>query len=867
MFILLYHWGFLVSRSAIEPCKSPQSVNGVNLMEHHSMGYFFCIAGLVLLIGTVSAAIDPVVNNTIIGQSAIVFIGEQGLNVTHALNQAQGTSPDGIPPLTTIGWWPSAALVSRTSPVKTIELNERYTSLTVAQGDFVGYTGNWYVLQDNGFSSAGLAFIVADPTLGITVWDFDHESDVTGGAVLQGTRLGFRVDTNMYAATYDPFRSPINPATDGYIDIWVKNESGGRLSALYNDSVSAGTVAGPNSLKGDFVTTQPWFWGSSHTAWQTGARDASGQYVTPPGTYAIWAVSNLNNMRTNYKIAGADYTGKTVSPTCTVTIVPPLPGTEPVAAFSANITEGDMPLTVKFTDASTNAPTSWAWDFNNDGTIESTEQNPVYTYTSNGTYTISLNATNADGYNILRNTGYITVTLPPSTVTLSSSRIAGPGGRTTLLLVMDKAPAGLSGYAVNLTYDKTVVNITQATFPAWASLKSAKGLGEANDLRLMAVDLLKKVQPGATNIEFATITVEGIRPGTTSINITRFEIDDAAGHGIYPTLINGTVTILSVPPVAAFTGTPTSGTVPLTVEFTDASTYSPTNWTWDFGDGGASAVQNATHLFTTAGTYTVNLTVTNASGSTTVTRIGYIHVTPYANFTTNITAGPAPLSIRFTDTSTGTPTSWNWSFGNGRYSRYKNFIYTYNTGGVYTLTLTSTNAGGDNTITRTDYIHVTPGANFITNITSGPAPLTVKFTDTSTGSPTAWNYSFGNGRFSKYKNMAYTYTAGGVYTLTLTSTNAGGDNTITRTDYIHVTPGASFTTNITAGPAPLTVRFTDTSTGNPTAWNYSFGNGRFSKYRNMYYTYATAGTYTVSLTATNAAGNNTITKTNYITVS
>lgn len=77
-------------------------------------------------------------------------------------------------------------------------------------------------------------------------------------------------------------------------------------------------------------------------------------------------------------------------------------------------------------------------------------------------------------------------------------------------------------------------------------------------------------------------------------------------------------------PVANFTGTPTSGTAPLSVQFTDTSTGTPTSWSWAFGDGATSTTQNPVHTYTTAGTYSVALTATNAGGSSTLTRTNYV---------------------------------------------------------------------------------------------------------------------------------------------------------------------------------------------------------------------------------------------------
>ncbi|MGE4288552.1 MAG: two-component regulator propeller domain-containing protein [Salinivirgaceae bacterium] len=83
--------------------------------------------------------------------------------------------------------------------------------------------------------------------------------------------------------------------------------------------------------------------------------------------------------------------------------------TPPVAAFSADITTGSAPLIVQFTDASSGNPTSWSWDFNNDGTEDATTQNPSFTYTSVGTYSVKLTVTNADGSDVELKTDYIVV--------------------------------------------------------------------------------------------------------------------------------------------------------------------------------------------------------------------------------------------------------------------------------------------------------------------------------------------------------------------------------------------------------------------------------------------------------------------------
>jgi PKD repeat protein len=108
------------------------------------------------------------------------------------------------------------------------------------------------------------------------------------------------------------------------------------------------------------------------------------------------------------------------------------------------------------------------------------------------------------------------------------------------------------------------------------------------------------------------------------------------------------------------------------------------------------------------------------------------------------------------------------------------------------------------------------------------------------------------------------------YTVSLTATNSIGSDTRTRVTYISVTPvppAADFTATPQSGDRPLSVQFTDTSSGAPTAWSWNFGDGSgVSTSHNPSHSYTTAGTFTVSLTVTSALGSASVTKTNYITV-
>ncbi len=172
------------------------------------------------------------------------------------------------------------------------------------------------------------------------------------------------------------------------------------------------------------------------------------------------------------------------------------------------------------------------------------------------------------------------------------------------------------------------------------------------------------------------------------------------------------------------------------------------------------------------------------------------------------------------------------------------------------------------TITINGTIVSVPQAAFSANSTSGAAPKTVAFTDSTTGGATAWNWDFGDGQTSTQQNPTHTYSASGIYNVTLNTSNAAGYSVESKTSYITIIspPVANFAANVTSGGRPLTVRFTDESTGSPTSWSWNFGDGQTSTSQNPVHTYTSSGTFTVSLTATNAAGGDGETKTGYINV-
>jgi PKD repeat protein len=341
-------------------------------------------------------------------------------------------------------------------------------------------------------------------------------------------------------------------------------------------------------------------------------------------------------------------------------------------------TSGPAPLTVQFKDLSTGmedpARTSWVWDFQNDGGTDSTSQNPLYTYTTDGNYAVKLTVTNAGGTDSEIKTTYIRVgTITPSPV---ANFTATPRTGSAPLTVQ--------------------FNDTSTNSPVswkWAYKNATAGWTQFSTVN---------------NVTFS------FPAGTYDINLTAINAggnDDEVKTGYI------VVSAATLAPVANFTATPRTGTSLLAVQFNDTSTNSPTSWKWAYKNATIgwtqfSVVRNATFSFG-AGTYDINLTATNAGGSDDEIKTGYIVVSaatlaPVANFTAMPRTGTAPLTVQFNDTSTNSPASWKWAYKNAtagwtQFSTVRNVTYSF-PAGTYDINLTATNPSGSDDEIKIGYI-------------------------------------------------------------------------------------------------------------------------------------------------------------------
>ena len=270
--------------------------------------------------------------------------------------------------------------------------------------------------------------------------------------------------------------------------------------------------------------------------------------------------------------------------------------TPPMAHFSATPLTGTAPLTVHFTDASTGYIAGYDWDFENDGVVDSHEQNPSHTYDTPGTYTVKLTVTNSAGSNSETKPDYVTVThvAPVAAFTWDP---ASPERGTLVSFDGSTSTGSITDYA-------------------WTFGDGDSGSGVAAS---------------------HTYTTNGDKT-------VRLTVTGPGGSNF----VEHTVHVKEPAPVVDFTPASASGPRPLTVTFTGSNTGGSVNaWAWNFGDGTGSG-QSVTHTYNTAGTYTVTLTATGPDYTDVETKTNIIQVGEAV-----ISVGVTPATIDFGTMSAG----------------------------------------------------------------------------------------------------------------------------------------------------------------------------------------------------------------------
>lgn len=225
--------------------------------------------------------------NVVRTPGATVFLGENGLDITAT----------GVVAGTTLGWFQAGADITTSSPDDTLIVSNP-ANFYVQPGT---RTGAWYDLNRN----RAVAINVKDPSLNVRVWGVENNQDVTGRTITRGRLLSFRVDSNLDAVyTQRGVGAPVT--------VKVQGPDGSVYSALIDDLGNQNPIANIPVTSSSFLVPGL---GTNGTAWDTG----NPTYQT--GDFRVWAESNLNSMKDNYKDpSGADYTGKTITSQYTISL-------------------------------------------------------------------------------------------------------------------------------------------------------------------------------------------------------------------------------------------------------------------------------------------------------------------------------------------------------------------------------------------------------------------------------------------------------------------------------------------------------------------------------------------------------------------
>ncbi len=457
-----------------------------------------------------------------------------------------------------------------------------------------------------------------------------------------------------------------------------------------------------------------------------------------------------------------------------------------------------FPITVSYTDSSQDA-VSWLWDFG-DGTT-STLQHPVHVFNSKPAGPVILTATDMNGCVRL---------------------LQKPNIDAMLIEVSATDTTGCSPHLVS--FSDSSYNVSSWLWD----------FGDGTTSTLQSPD--------------HTYTING----NYTISLTATSVSGCTQT------ISPVTQVTATGPDAQFSLNTLISCAPTIVDFYDNS-VDVVEWEWNFGDGNQSVLQDPVHIYNQPGTYDVTLTVTDSAGCVdSLARPGIVHITgSVAYFTVSATTGCSPWQVQFQDSSISA-FSWSWNFGDGNISTDQNPLHTYDTPGIYMVTLMTQDTTGCQSVYSSPVplnVQQPPLSLFTMSDTTGCGPLTITMNNLS-GTGLTYNWNFGDGNTSATASPTHTYTNPGLYTVILEAINSNGcaDTFVATVPVVvSLTPSPAFTVSTLSGCNPVTVQFTNTSqnTDSNTVYTWDFGNGISFIGTDPLYVYNQAGIYTVTLTAEN----------------
>lgn len=563
------------------------------------------------------------------------------------------------------------------------------------------------------------------------------------------------------------------------------------------------------------------------------------------------------------------------------------PAAAPEPDFIANITSGCSPLSVSFTDLSTQNAEDWDWTFPGGSPSSSSQQNPTVTYNTPGVYDVILEVSNGAGSNTLVLQDYIEVIDDPIadftadiegvTVFFTSFTNAnsyfwefGDGQTSTQQSPTHVYDEG-GEFDVTLTVstdcgDATLTITIELIAPPVADFSTSSFSG----CEPFVVQFINESAPaGGVNSYFWSFP--GGTPTTSTLANPVVTYNEPGLYDIELTVENPSgIDFITITEVVEVNPLPEAGfnfvVENLDVSFFNSSSFAD-SYTWYFGDGQTSTSASPVHSYAQGGSYDVMLVSENNCGHDTLILPVALTSEPLALYQVSMSSGCAPLSVTYTNSSQGQITFQQWSFpgGNPSTSSASSVNVTYNSPGLYDVQLIVGNASGSDTLIDFDVVEVLP--NPVSAFSYEVIGDIVDFSNQSQNA-NSYNWNFGDGESSTDPNPLHVYQQDGTYDVTLIVTGPCGTDTFTSTVVVSTLPTAGFSASQTGGCQPFEVQFFNSSTSNATEflWSFPGGTPSTSDEENPVVMYEEAGVYPVSLTVWSGAGSHTAEEVDFITV-
>src|SRR5213592_2290970 len=307
------------------------------------------------------------------------------------------------------------------------------------------------------------------------------------------------------------------------------------------------------------------------------------------------------------------------------------------------------------------------------------------------------------------------------------------------------------------------------------------------------------------------------------------------------------VSVSSPPPslTASFVYSPSTPQVGQQVTFTASVSGGTAPYTdsWSFGDGSTGTGPSVTHTYSSAGSFTVTLTVKDSGvPQQTVTSQKAVTVTNppptlAASFSFSPSSPQTGQQVTFTASATGgtTPYSYTWTFGDGSTGTGASVSHTYTTAGTFNVVLTVKDSSSPQQSVSVSSPPPALTASFTYNPSSPQVGQTVSFSGLASGgtSPYSYSWSFGDGSTGSGSSVTHAYSSAGSYSVTLTVKDTGSpQQTVTSQKTVSVTSpppplSASFSYSPSSPQAGQQVSFSASTSGGTSPYSYSwnFGDG------------------------------------------